>query len=181
MRLLFAFLLLFHVSLNSFSQNIKQNYFLGVNPSITIEPYYTAGEFDVNILPLVIQKPINARSGIRLISLVNLGFRQTGNRISHIGLSGGWVYYLSSQEENLTSKYGCYLAPVVDISHNRIENSINTGLYAETGYQFTLPKNWGITTGLQLGYTHFNYSSAANKWKPHFGIKVIIGKWIHKK
>lgn len=181
MRLVFIFLFCFCSSLNSHGQNIKHSYFFGINPSITIEPYYAKGEFDINILPFVIQKTISTRSDIRLISLVNLCFRQIGNRISHIGLSGGWVYYLSPQEENLPAKYGCYLAPVVDISHNRIENSINTGLYAETGYQFKLRKNWGITTGLQLGYTHFTYASAANKWKPHFGIKVIIGKWIHKK
>lgn len=182
MRFLFTVIIFFLASANGHSQIKTGTYFLGVNPSITVEPYYPKGDFDINILPLVVQKIITRRSGIRIISLLNLGFRSAGNRISHIGLSGGWVYYLSQQDEILNSKDGLYVAPVIEVSNNRIEHSVNTGLYAETGYQFLLPKNLGITTALQLGYTHFNYSNTIiDTWKPHFGIKVIFGKWIQKK
>lgn len=171
-------LIFFLSTTNGYSQNKKEHYFLGINPSLTVEPYYAKGEFDLNILPLVVQKMINSRSGIRLISLVNLGFKNSAKSISHIGLSGGWVYYLSQQEQDLYTKQGIYVAPVLALSYNRFEKSFNTGLYAETGYHFLLPKNWGIATGLQFGYTHFNYSTiSSDTWKTHFGIKVIIGKW----
>src|SRR5688572_12967860 len=68
------------------AQTKQTSCFIGLNPGITIEPYYEKGELDLNIFPLVFQNQITNRTDLRLTSILNLGIRQTGNQISHFGI-----------------------------------------------------------------------------------------------
>ena len=85
MRLHICILLsILRVSLKTVAQN-KQN-FIGINPSVTVEPFYNKGEFDVNILPFVYQRTMTNMADLRFTSVLNLGIRYNGNNISHFGL-----------------------------------------------------------------------------------------------
>lgn len=68
------------------AQNKNKSNFIGLNSSITIEPFYNKGEMDINIFPLVYQTPLTKRLDLRLSSICNLGIRNNGNEISHFGL-----------------------------------------------------------------------------------------------
>ncbi|WP_235298203.1 hypothetical protein [Portibacter marinus] len=82
-------------SWGAFSQNDRAHHFIGINPSVTVEHYYEAGEWDINILPLVYQKTLSKRWDLRLNSIINYGLRKEKNLISHVGLElvifGKWI------------------------------------------------------------------------------------------
>ena len=49
---------------------------LGFNPSLTVEPFYDKGEFDVNIFPLVFMHTLSIRTDLRFTTILNLGIRE---------------------------------------------------------------------------------------------------------
>lgn len=102
--------------------------FIGVNPSLTVEPFYEKGEMDINIFPLVYQRPFSKRFDIRLTSIFNLGIRNNGNEISHFGLETALPIFFKAKEDKKESSKGFFVAPVLSLTRNRIEEHNNVGL-----------------------------------------------------
>lgn len=163
---------------SSIGQENRTPNFFGINPSITVEPFYEEGEMDINILPLVYQRPYSKRLDLRLITIMNLGIRNTENDISHFGVEAAIPIYFKQKEEMNSYSKGFYVAPIVGVTRNRLENHNNIGLWVEPGYNLLFDNSFAMTFGLQLGGTYFIYDQASNEWGPHFGIKIIIGKWF---
>lgn len=161
-----------------FAQEDKKFNFFGINPSMTVEPFYDKGELDINILPIVYQRPLSDRFDIRLTSILNLGVRNNGNEISHIGFETGLpIFFKTKQIKNEISK-GFFVAPILSLTRNRIEKHYSLGLWIEPGYNLLFDNNFAMTFGLQLGGTYFPYDDGQTRWGNHFGIKIIIGKWL---
>jgi hypothetical protein len=57
------------------AQENKHFNFIGINPSVTVEPFYEKGELDFNILPIVYQRLATKLVDIRLTSILNLGIQ----------------------------------------------------------------------------------------------------------
>jgi hypothetical protein len=166
---------------NSFSQTNRYKCFIGLNPSFTIEPYYESGEVDINIFPIVFQMPITKKVDWRIYSILNYGIRNSGNGLSHIGLSTNIpMYLLKNLTENNWLDY-IYFAPGIGCTRNTIEKSYNTSVYIEPGYEIRFKDGFSIIAGVQFGKTYFMYDTNTNKWGDHFGIKVILGQWIIEK
>lgn len=175
----FIILLLTVLSVNSvFGQNEKRLNYLGINPSITVEPFYDKGELDINIFPFVYQRSITKRFDIRLTSILNLGVRNNGNEISHIGLETGLPIFIKSKESQNEISKGFFIAPILSLSRNRIEKHNSLGLWIEPGYNLLFDNDFAMTFGLQLGGTYFPHDNGQSKWGNHLGVKIIIGKWI---
>jgi hypothetical protein len=151
---------------------------LGLNPAVTVEPFYEKGELDVNILPIVIQKTLTRRVDLRLISVLNLGIRKTGNQISHVGLEATLPVYLKAKESLAEPSKGLYLAPGYAFTRNRLGRHSNSSFFLEPGYHLSVCPKMSLTFGLQLGRTYFTYDDDATKWDGHFGFKLIIGYWL---
>jgi len=175
--LLFPAILIVISTCNSlFAQ--KTSTFLGINPSVTVEPFYDKGEFDINVLPVVWQKPVSRRLDIRVNPVLNLGFRNSGSIISHFGAEVAMPVFLAAAEERRTTSKGFFVAPVVSLTRNRPGAHSNTGLWVEPGYFLQASERFGISFGLQLGTTHFNYDELPDEWGGHFGVKVTFGWWL---
>jgi hypothetical protein len=149
--------------------------FIGINPSVTIEPFYEKGELDINVCPFVFQKTITRRIDFRLMTVVNYGFRNTGNTFTHIGLQPALPIFLKAKEDNRMPSKGLFIAPGFGVTRNLIEKHSNAGLWLEPGYMLSISPKWSISFGAQFGATHFWYDSGESKWGSHFGIKVIFG------
>lgn len=162
------------------AQYFKTGSLIGINPSVTVEPSYQKGELDINILPVVYQRILSKKTAVRLTSIVNLGIRNSGNAISHLGGEAALLIYLSQKEEKLIPLQGLYIAPAISFTRNRIEKHTNTSLWIEPGYQFMIGKKYAISLGIQLGGTYFNYDDIQNEWRTHFGTKVVLGRWLRK-
>lgn len=161
-----------------FAQEDKKHNFFGLNPSATVEPFYTKGELDLSIFPLVYQRTLTNRLDIRFSSILNLGLRNSGNEISHLGIETGLpVFFMLKETKNEISK-GFFIAPIISVTRNRIEEHNNLGLWIEPGYNLLFENNVAMTFGLQLGGTYFDYDNGQTKWGNHFGVKIIIGKWL---
>ncbi len=160
------------------AQEDRSYNFFGINPSVTVEPFYDKGELDVNIFPLVYQRSLTKRLDIRLTSILNLGIRNSGNKISHFGLETGFPIFFKPKESRTEISNGFFVTPILSLTRNRIEEHNNLGLWIEPGYNLLFDNRIAMTFGLQLGGTYFAYDNGQTKWGNHFGIKIIIGKWL---
>ena len=50
------------------AQETITKHFIGINPSVTAEPFYEKGEIDINVLPFVYQRILTEHIDIRFIS-----------------------------------------------------------------------------------------------------------------
>jgi hypothetical protein len=152
--------------------------FLGINPSVTIEPFYEKGEFDLNVFPIVYQKTLTKRFDFRISTTLNYGVRKTSKTISHIGGQLALPIYFMKKNELINPSSGFFLAPGVGFTRNTLEKHSNIGVWLEPGYNLQISEKWTISFGIQLGATHFNYDNGIRKWGNHFGIKIFLGRWF---
>lgn len=152
--------------------------FLGVNPSVTVEPYYAKGDFDVNILPLVYQASLSKRVDVRLSTVLNFGKRSVKNEISHVGVELAAPIFLAVKDEKSQPSKGFFLAPGVGLTRNPVEEHNNFSAWLEPGYHLLVTSRFALSFGVQVGGTHFNYRDQPDKWDNHFGVKVIAGWWL---
>ncbi len=156
----------------------KTKNFIGLTPSATVEPYYAKGEFDLNIVPIVFQKTLTKRIDIKIASIINYGVRNSTNSISHLGGQLSFPIFFRKKKDLNTPSQGFYIAPGGGYARNIMEKHNNYGPWLEPGYNLMISKNWSISFGVHLGATHFNYDNGDEKWDNHFGITIIIGRWI---
>lgn len=169
---------LFQFNNSLYAQSENQFNFFGLNPSLTVEPFYEKGELDVNIFPLVYQRPLTKRFDIRITTICNLGIRNQGSEISHVGVETASPIFFKSKEDKEEISKGFFIAPIISTTRNRIEEHNNLGIWVEPGYNLLFDNNFSMSFGLQLGSTYFNYDNGESKWGNHFGVKIIFGKWI---
>lgn len=174
------FLIVFSLGIvhHTLAQNTYYPNFIGLNPSLTIEPFYERGEMDINILPIVYQRPMTKLLDLRLTSIVNLGLRDSGNEISHFGLETALPIFFKPKEVIQESSSGFFIAPIVSLTRNRMEEHNNVGIWLEPGYNLLFENRFAMSFGLQVGATYFSFDNGQTKWGNHFGVKVIFGKWI---
>ena len=161
-----------------FGQNEKRFNFFGVNPSVTVEPYYNSGELDINIFPLVYQRSISNRLDLRLTSILNYGIRNGTNQLSHIGTAVGIPFFFQKKEDKVEISKGFFVAPILSVTRNNEANHTNIGTWIEPGYNILFENEFALSLGLQIGGTYFINDSSANAWGNHFGVQVIFGKWF---
>lgn len=162
------------ISFDAFGQ--KRPLFIGIEPSVTQEPYYSKGEFDVNICPFVFQRAINQHIDTRITTVVNQRFGGK-NTLALLGIQLVAPVFLAKQEKT-SPHHGFYLGPVVGLGTNRIEHQDILTLAIEPGYMFKPESRFTLSLGPQFGSSYFIYDSGANSWNSHFGIKVNLGLWF---
>jgi hypothetical protein len=152
------------------------SYFIGIQPSVTKEPFYEAKEFDVNIVPLAFQVPLNKKMDIRLTSLFNYHFGPQ-NQISDVGFELATPFYFSKKEHKYAFSKGFQLAPVLNFGRNFLNEHNTLTLAVEPGYFFLFDRGFALGVNLQLGGSYFMYSGDENIWRQHLGVKVNLGLW----
>lgn len=173
-------LIFLFVSVTFFSLGQKQSSptFLGINPYITVEPFYAKGELDINLAPFVFQKPIGLRFDFRVNPILNLGIRTGNDVISHVGGELALPVYLRKKNDSTESSSGFFLAPVFSLTRNLPALHTNYGIWAEPGYHLLFENQLAFSFGLQVGATYFDYDHLPDEWGSHFGAKVTFGKWF---
>ncbi len=152
--------------------------FWGINPGITVEPYYDSGEFDINVFPLVFQSSITRRLDVRLSGTLNYGIRNGSNELSHLGLEAALPVFFRKKEDKSALSKGFFLSPVLGVSRNLEAGHTNIGTWVEPGYNLLFENHFALSLGLQFGGTYFIYDDSADSWGNHFGVIVIFGKWF---
>lgn len=164
-------------SVNLFGQTKRQLY-IGVQPAITVEPFYEEGELDLNVLPLIFETPINSRINLRISPIVNYHLGGVTNGFSDLSIFIVLPIFLKTNKDDNSIPYGFYLGPVVGFGRNLINNHYTTTLAVEPGYMFETKKRFTINLGIQFGGSYFSYDTEPKKWVFHWGPKVTFGIWI---
>jgi len=157
----------------------EKPFFLAIQPGITQEKFYEKDEFDVNVVPIVLQFPVSKRIDLRFVSLANFHFGNS-KQFSDIGIHAIAPIFFKKKEEINSLSNGFYVGPLLGLGTNLLNEHRTTTVGFESGYMFATDKRFSITLGLQLGGSHFNYSNKPNVWRQHFGFKANIGFWFRK-
>lgn len=158
------------------SQEKLPYHFLGICPAITAERYYEKGDIDINLLPFVYQQVLKGRTYLRLHTLMNYGIRSEKNYIILAGAEASLPVALRKQHTTGPLK-GFFAGPVIGTGRAFRGKFTTAGVWAESGYAWLLPQNWGLQLCLQSGATLFFYDKSGKVVRNHFGIKFIAGKW----
>ncbi|MFY0688252.1 MAG: hypothetical protein JXQ90_13855 [Cyclobacteriaceae bacterium] len=150
---------------------------VGIQPAITIEPFYEKGELDVNVFPLVLEMPIGKRMNFRLLPTLNYHFGGEQSGVSDLGLYAVLPVFLKEYPDK--KPFGFYLGPVVGFGRNAIRDHFTTTVAVEPGYMFEAEKRFAISLGCQLGRSFFTYDDGAGSSVLHWGPKVTFGFWLN--
>lgn len=135
-----------------------------IQPAITAEPGDDQG-LQVNLLPLLVEKPLGERISLRLRSILNA--RLNG---SITGAGAGFVLPWYWEPRTSASPQGAYLGPVADFTW--VRGARTATFAAEAGYAFFFDPVT-VNLGFQAGMTHLRQS----QWVPHNGVMVSVGVW----
>lgn len=178
MKRFFFITLLLIVSLSSFGQS-NTPIFIGVQPSVTVEPFYDKGEFDIDVFPFVFEASVGLRTNVKISPLVNYHIGGQKGGVSDVGVFTVLPIFFKKKEERSDRPYGFYAGPVLGFGRNLINDHYTTTLAAEPGYLFEAKKRFTISLGLQLGGSYFAYDNQPNKWVTHWGPKIGLGFWVN--
>lgn len=157
----------------------KRPVFIGVQPSFTKETFYEKDEFDINIVPLMLQIPVGRLIDLRVTSEVNYHFGPTKG-ISDVGAQFVAPVYFKKRDNSKTISHGFYAGPVIGLGTNLINDHNTLTVAVEPGYMFKANKSFSLALGLQFGGSYFDYFEKANVWRSHIGFKINIGFWINR-
>ena len=155
----------------------KTSIFLGINPSLTVEPFYPKGDFDVNIFPIVFQSSINKQIDYRIISLINMHFGEE-TELADVGLQATLPVYFKKRDEESFHNYGFYIGPAVGFSRNIRSDHNTLNLAVEPGYMFEATKHFTINMAIQYGRTFFDHDSKPSENAELLGYKINLGWWF---
>ncbi len=170
------------LTLISCGQSICQSntpIFIGIQPNVTVEPFYDEGEFDLDITPLVFEASVGLRTNIKITPIVNYHFGGPNNGISDVAVFSALPIFLKAKEKRSDRPFGFYLGPVVGFGRNLINSHYTMTVAVESGYMFKTKNRFTISMGLQLGGSYFSYDTEPNKWVTHWGPKFSFGFWIN--
>lgn len=175
-RILFLTISLFMVTIG-FTQEIKRQYFLGLQPSFTKEKFYADNEFDINVFPLVLQTGISKKVDVRLTTLANYHFGNAA-QFSDLGIELATPVFWKKKESAKSKSKGIFLSPVLGLSNNQMNQHNTINAIVEGGYFFLIGKKLALSASLQYGRSFFYYHDGTSKDVEHFGVKVNIGLWL---
>lgn len=153
--------------------------FIGLQPSFTKETFYEKNEFDINIIPLIVQVPVGKRIDLRATSEVNYHFGPS-NGISDVGVQFVMPVYLKKKENTKSISHGFYAGPVLGLGTNLMDDHNTLTVAVEPGYMFKPNKSFSIALGMQLGASYFDYFNKPNTWYSHIGFKINVGFWVNR-
>jgi hypothetical protein len=177
-HLTFTTIFILVLSSNLFGQS-KRPIFIGIQPAITVEPFYEEGELDVNCFPLVIETRIGNRTNLRFAPIANYHIGGSENGFSDIGLFAVLPIFFKKAESLEDRTRGFYIGPVLGFGRNLINEHYTTTLAVEPGYMLKADKRFTAAFGLQLGSSYFSDDAQPSKWVFHWGPKISLGFWLN--
>lgn len=159
----------------SFTQSNKP-IMLGVTPSISVEQGYGTGDFDLNIIPFVIEYPIIDNVNIRLTSIGKYSFRIIDSALRDIGGELAIPVYFNFTDPPRVPN-GLYIAPALMLTRNIHYNHNTASVFFEPGYNFLYNDKFSLILGLQIGRKYFLQTGATNVQQNYYGIKIVLGIW----
>jgi len=167
--------------MNSSTAQERKPIFIGLQPGITSEKFYEKDEFDINVIPIVLEMPLSERVDLRFTTIGNYHFGGKKNGFSDLGFQVLAPFFLKKKETINEKSQGFYITPVGGYGRNLIYKHDTYVLAAEAGYLFPTKKSFTLSLGIQFGGSCFDYDDDPDLWRQHFGFKLNLGFWTRTK
>lgn len=164
------------ITLASHAQD-RRPVFIGFSPQLTKEEFYDKGEFDLNIIPVVIQVPVTRRIDFRLSTLGNFRFGGK-SKFSDLGFNLSAPVYFKRKDSIKQKSEGLFISPYLGLSRNVLDKHNTYNMAGQVGYFFLMGETFGMSMHVEYGSTLFIHDELAKEWGPHFGFKVNLGWWF---
>ena len=161
--------------------NLSKNY-LGLIPSVLVEPYDTINAVEVNFLPFLYEFRIgnNNDLGIQFRPILNYRFYEVQPGFSQIGATLAVnKYFLNAFKD--TSWLKPQLGGYFTYAYNRLDKIQTMTLGVEPGAYMRFPNNISISINVQPGINYYpdaasrDFVGTTSGFKGHFGIIVHAG------
>lgn len=164
-----------------FSQNISYSpHYIGILPSVLLEPYDTVDAIEINIIPFVYEYRFSRKIALQARPIVNYRILESNYGISQTGGSLLLNYYFYSFLGNYF-----WLTPqnalLYTYAYNQLDTIHTMTLGIEPGCRMKVSDSISVSVNLQGGINYYPDSfsrafvRAAHGLKPHFGIIAHIG------
>ena len=121
--------------------------FIGIQPNITVKPFYEKGEFDIDIVPLVLEASIGLRTNHKITPIVNYHIGGQTDGVSDISVFTVIPILFKKTENRSDKPCGFYIGPVLGFGRNLINDHYTTTLAVEPGYMFKTERRFTIALG----------------------------------
>ncbi|MEM8523355.1 MAG: hypothetical protein AAGG68_01870 [Bacteroidota bacterium] len=178
--ILFLLIFLNHKLLGQ-KENLRSNY-VGLMPSILVEPYDTINAIEVNVLPFVYEFRIGEKNdiGIQLRPILNYRFFEEQSGFSQVG--GSIVankYFLKLLDDDfwLKPQMGVYYT----YAYNQLDKIQAMTLGIEPGAYMIISNQFSLSVNLQPGINYYpdqfskDFVTSESGFKPHFGVIFHAG------
>lgn len=167
------------ISVSAQESDYKSNY-IGIQPSVLIEPYDSINAIELNIVPLVYEYKISNGLGLQLRPIINYRFFKTQSGISQTGAT-------VLLNKNFHSLFGqnFWLSPQVAMfytyTYNQIDKIQTMTLGLEPGVLMKISNSFSLSLNVQPGINYYpdrfsqKFVGAKNGFKSHFGIIFHFG------
>lgn len=153
--------------------------FVGLQPSLRTQDYYSQGIFDVNAAPVVAQITLNTELDLRLTSILEYRLPPPLER-TNTGIEVALPIAVNAKIARDVHSEGLYIAPFYSYYANKQDQLNVHAMGVEPGYFWAFNNKWGLTTGFQFGGKHLRFADDANYWSPHLSLKLIFGYWFRR-
>lgn len=178
----FVLLLIGTISFSNVSAQdgeMKRNY-IGVLPSILVEPYDMIDAVEINILPFVYEYRFNQGFGLQLRPIMNYrivkmnpGISQTGGTI----MINKYLRFLFREDYWLTPQIGIFYTD----TYNQIDRIRTMTLGLEPGISMRISASFSLNLNLQPGINYYpneyskQFVDTETGFKSHFGVIFHLG------
>lgn len=162
--------------------NGLKDYYIGLIPSVLVEPYDTINAIEVNFFPLLYEFRIGDQNdiGFQVRPILNYRFFDDQSGFSQTG--GSVVvnkYFLNMVDENfwLKPQLGIYYT----YAYNRLDRIQTMTLGIEPGAFMQISNQFSLSLNLQPGLNYYpdedsqDFVSSESGFKGHFGLIFHIG------
>lgn len=170
-----------YTSLIAQNHPLKKNY-IGILPSILVEPYDTINAIEINTFPLVFEFRLGEQKdlGVQLRPIVNYRFSKISKGISQVGgtiLANKYFPNLLTNDSWLIPQLGFYYT----YAYNRLDKIQAMTFGIEPGVYMEISDKLSITLNLQPGINYYpdqfsrDFIGVESVFKAHFGIIFHVG------
>lgn len=146
---------------------------LGLRPSVTVEPEYPKGVFDLNVLPLSLEfEGEGLAPNLRVDAILTLQLGGERPEIANLGLLLGLPWYPFSPSSG--SRSGLFAGPKAGLAYNALGEFWATGASVEAGWSFSFGE-WSLLACAEGGATVFLKSGEKARVGGHGGMSAIFG------
>lgn len=152
--------------------------FVGLQPSVTVEPYYPDGVFDLNAAPVCVEWRAAASISLRAAPLLTFRFGvPDGPSLAHLGFELGAPIHLAAQQA-AEPPSGPWVGPGTALTRNVLDRHWTTGLHLDAGWALRPSSRLALLFSLQAGGTLFVPDEGGLELKEHLGFKAAVGWWF---